>query len=389
VAQRAGKGGGESMKPRVAMVCSGLGQVRRGNETWAHTVAEALHAAGWPVTLFGGGPLSPTCPYVRIRNWSRESFFSRLGVSWHHRYLLEQLSFASALKGHLARDPHPLIHVADPALGQRLQRAARGLGAQIVYKDGLLLGPVWCRQFDVVQVLAPAYLEAGRTAGVEVSKWFVVPHLVDTQRFQPPIDRTAIRRRLFGDKIPAGACVVLAVGDLSPNSNKRLDWIVRETVTLPEGVRPYIVFIGQASPADARAFSDLAAGQLRERAIVLTNVQPMDMPAYYQAADFFAHAAQREPFGIVFLEAMASGLPVLAHHYEVTKWIVGDGGLTLDMGVQGELAKQLEAWARQPAERNRHADRARTRAVNHFSPDQIVPLYEQMYRQITSSAVKS
>ncbi len=377
------------MKPRVAMVCSGLGQVRRGNETWAHTVAEALHAAGWPVTLFGGGPLTTTCPYVQISNWPRESFLARFGVSWHNRYLLEQLSFAAAVKRHLARDPHPLIHVADPALGQRLQRSAKELNARLVYKDGLLLGPAWCRQFDIVQVLAPAYLEAARAAKVDVSKWFIVPHLVDTQRFQPPADRAVIRRQLFGDKIPANACVVLAVGDLSPNSNKRLDWIVRETASLPEAARPHVVIIGQASPADAHAFQELAAGLLRERAIVLTNVKPTDMPTYYQAADIFAHAAQREPFGIVFLEAMASGLPVLAHNYEVTQWIVGEGGLSFDMGASGELAKRLQTWEQQPSERQHFAEKARARAVNRFSPAQIVPLYEQMYRQITVTGVTS
>lgn len=377
------------MKPRVAIVCSGLGHVRRGNETWAHSVAEALHAAGWPVTLFGGAPLETECPYVPISCWRRESFLSRLGVSWHNRYVVEQLSFAANLRRHLARDPHPLIHAADPSLGQRLQRWGRNLKAQVVYKDGLLLGPDWCRQFDAVQVLAPAYLEAGREANLDVSQWFVVPHLVDTNRFQPSQDRHAVRRQLFGDNVSAEAAIVLAVGDLSPKSNKRLDWIAREMGRLAEKERPYVLFIGQASDADERSFRELAGRHLGARVIIRTNVSPVEMPAYYQAADIFAHAAQREPFGIVFLEAMASGLPVLAHHYEVTRWIIGDGGLTFDMGAEGELAGRIQGWLHQPEERNLAAQRAWRRATGHFAPEKIVPLYEQMYRQLAAGKVSS
>ena len=377
------------MKPPVAIVCSGLGRVRRGNEAWAHTVAEALHAADWPVTLFGGGPLETKCPYVQLPNLPRESLLARIGVSWHYRYLFEQLTYAKALQRYLRRHPFPLIHVADPALGQRMQRAAGGLHARLVYKDGLLLGPPWCRQFDVVQVLAPAYLEAARREQVEVSKWFIIPHLVDTNRYQPPTDRAKVRRELFGDKIPADAPVILAVGDLSPNSNKRPGWILEELASLPIAQRPYLVVIGQASPAEAQAFREQAARALGSQAVVLTNVQPAAMPAYYQAADIFAHGALREPFGIVFLEAMASGLPVLAHHYEVTQWIIGDGGLTLDMEAKGALTAQLQAWLQRPNERAAWAGRARARACEHFSPAKIVPLYEQMYRQVAPTTLKS
>lgn len=376
-------------KPRVAMACSGLGNVRRGNETWAHIVAEELHQAGWPVTLFGGGPLETKCPYVRVGNWARDSFLAKCGVSWHHRYLLEQLTFAAAMKRHLQREHYDLVHVADPALGQRMQRAARELSSKVVYKDGLLLGPPWCRQFDAVQVLAPAYLEAGRHAGVDVSQWFVVPHLVDTEKFKPAEDKAAIRQKLFGEALPADAFVVLAVGDFSPGSNKRLDWIVSEMAQMPEAERPFVIFIGQASAEDTRRFSETVRSKLSERGMVVTNVKPAGMPAYYQAADVFAHAALREPFGIVFLEAMASGLPVLAHTYEVSQWIVGDAGMAVDMNADGKLAAQLRLLSKDAGLRSELSSKARTRAVDHFAPAMIIPLYERMYRQAAGISLKT
>ena len=41
---------------RIAIACSGLGHVRRGIESWASDLAQALNRLGHDVTLFSGGP---------------------------------------------------------------------------------------------------------------------------------------------------------------------------------------------------------------------------------------------------------------------------------------------------------------------------------------------
>ena len=41
----------------MAIVCSGLGTIRRGNETWAMTLGRQLTRAGEPVEVIGGAPL--------------------------------------------------------------------------------------------------------------------------------------------------------------------------------------------------------------------------------------------------------------------------------------------------------------------------------------------
>jgi len=371
--------------PRVTIACSGLGRIRRGNETWARTVAEGLHRAGSNVTLLGGGPLPDAkCPYRRIANVPREFLLTRNWLSWGLRYSVEQLTAAAALLAQPTWQPGDILHIADPGLAWQMSKRTRRKGVRVVYKDGLQLGPSYCARFDFVQVLAPYYLTIAHNEGFDTRNWFVIPHLVDTRRFSPENDRIKARRLLRGHPLAPDDFVVLAVGDYSPESNKRLDWIVNEVSLLNRRSPAHLVLAGQASQTDLAIFTKQAKDLLGERVHVLSNVNTNEMPLLYASADAFAHAALHEPFGIVFLEAMASGVPVAAHHFPVTEWIVGDGGCAIDMTEPGRLAAVLESWRREPERRRAIGLSARRRAVEMFGEDEIVPLYLRMYERIAA-----
>ncbi|MGH9581097.1 MAG: glycosyltransferase family 4 protein [Terriglobales bacterium] len=177
--------------------------------------------------------------------------------------------------------------------------------------------------------------------------------------------------------------MTLAVGDFSHESNKRLDWLVQEFARVPNPAANHLVLVGQASAAELRAFEARARARLGERVHLFANAPPEQMAGFYQAADLFAHAALREPFGLVFIEAMACGLPIVAHKYEVTRWIVGEGGLTGDLSREGELARLLAELHSDSQMRRQLGGAARQRACEAFAPSRIVPLYQDMYRQIT------
>jgi glycosyltransferase involved in cell wall biosynthesis len=370
------------MTPRIAIACSGLGNVRRGNESWARDVGQALHEAGTSLTLFGGGSkVDVSCPYEQITNVPRDSFLSRLGVSWHHRYLLEQRSFAWFLQRRLPRGCFDVVEAADPTLAWLLHRN-RTAKQKVIYQDGLLLGAEWCSKFEYAQVLAPFYQEQAAAAGVNTSNWFVIPQMVDTKRFAPKRDRAELRARVLGGSVPADALVVMAAGDYSPGSNKRLDWVLQEFTQLRDP-NAHLIVTGQSSPADFARFSETARQAIGARAHLFTNLNATQMVELYQSADVFAHAALREPFGIVFIEAMACGLPVVAHTFEVSKWIVGGAGENIDMTAPGEMAKVLTHWQADRAAHAAASARARQRAEDVFSPQKLVPLYNAMYARLT------
>ena len=365
---------------RVALACCGLGHVRRGNETWAHTVAEALHAAGEPITLFTGGPLQAAVPIAPVWNIPRDTrWLSRF--SWHHRYMLEQKTFFWALNRKLNRGTHDIVHVADPQVAWWFRKRSATTGIPTIYKDGLLLGPQWMSNFAWNQVLAPFYKSEGERLGFDVRRWFVIPHLVDVQQFQPAADKSADQEKILGKRLDPSALVLLAVGALGAGNNKRLDYVAREVASL--GVTStHLVVAGQASPVERAEFEQRFRPVLGDRLHLLTNVSSAEMPSVYRCADAFVHGALREPFGIVFIEAMASGLAVAAHEFEVTRWIVGEGGEIGNLNEAGRLASVIRGWIANPAERMALGHKARDRAVRAFSPGQIVPHYREMYATI-------
>ena len=65
------------------------------------------------------------------------------------------------------------------------------------------------------------------------------------------------------------------------------------------------------------------------------------MPNLYRCADVFLHMSRGEPFGIVYLEALATGLPIVAHDARTTRWIVEDSEGLVDTTDAGAVADAL------------------------------------------------
>lgn len=360
------------MVVRVAILCSGLGRINRGNETWALRLAEDLPALGFETTLYAGAELPSRVPVRVLTNLPREAPVLRSLLSWDRRYLLEQLTFAAAFRRSW-KGEHDVVHTADPNLAQQLLAHARKQGYQLIYKDGLAIGAEWCSKFPWVQVLAPFYKELAAQAGKDVSRWHVIPHYVPPPALRG--GRMQIRSDYFG--VRAEPCtVVLGVGDFSPVSRKRLDWIVHEVSQVEAPV--FVVLAGQATEADCRRLRRLAEARIPGRYCLLPNVPREHMGDIYEGSDLLVHAALREPFGLVLIEAMAYGLPVVVHQFPVSQWIVGQAGMAIDMTRPGELARALRSLipkldALRPL--------ARQRAQQTFSREAVLPLYQTLYHR--------
>lgn len=110
---------------------------------------------------------------------------------------------------------------------------------------------------------------------------------------------------------------------------------------------------------------------LQERVEVIKDVSRNVLRDLYQRADLFVLASAEEGLGLVLLEAMACGTPVVSSATEGARYAVGDGdvGSLIDLGPRfvEEFAASLGKWGTDPAARRRAGSNGRKRVLERFS----------------------
>jgi D-inositol-3-phosphate glycosyltransferase len=160
----------------------------------------------------------------------------------------------------------------------------------------------------------------GSLYGVPASRVTVVPLGVDTDVFQPA-DKASARRELG---LPPKERIVLFVGRIEPL--KGIDVLLRAVSHIDGRFR--VLVIGGDGKDIARK-SELAtlAAELRiaDKITFLDAVPHSELPLYYNAADVCVVPSYYESFGLVAVEAMACGIPVIASRVGGLKDTVRDG----------------------------------------------------------------
>ncbi len=107
-----------------------------------------------------------------------------------------------------------------------------------------------------------------------------------------------------------------------------------------------------------------------------------DMRTFYHAASMFIHAASRESFGLVLVEAMASGLPVIATRADGPKEIIRHGctGYLIERDDWHSFVSAMLSYIDQPELRQKHGSTARERCVEHYRSDREAREWGQIMR---------
>jgi glycosyltransferase-like protein len=205
---------------------------------------------------------------------------------------LAELTAEGEMAG-FVRTVHHLDHFDNPRLAAWQTRAWRDADRVLCVSE------MWTR------VMRATY-------GIEAA---TVPNGVDLTRYSTRRTKhdDMVRQR-FG--LQNGAPVVLAVGGIEARKNTLglLDAFAELVKHRPDA---RLVIAGGASLLDhnahTRAFMERAAGFGLTQAVTITGpLDDADMPALLRCADVLAMVSLREGFGLVVLEALACGTPVVA-----------------------------------------------------------------------------
>ncbi|WP_309605822.1 glycosyltransferase [Phenylobacterium sp.] len=182
------------------------------------------------------------------------------------------------------------------------------------------------RRFD--QVVAPSRHTASRLAEAGVERVTVLPLGVDTELFHPSRgDRAALLRRL---EFPADSRLLVFAG--RPAREKNIDAMVACVERLGDPYRLVLIGAGRDSQESARV------------ACLDFERQPETLAGVIASCDAFLHANENEIFGLVVLEAMAAGLPVVGPNKGGVGELIDDGVGQLAAGVDpASLAEAVEA----------------------------------------------
>lgn len=366
-------------------MCTGYGLVSRGVETFLQGLMTRLIQThdDWQFDVYTRAPGGVERPGIRLIHVPAISRYSRAAklysqIGHRMRFYLrtpnnaEGLSFAVAVAPKLARQRYDLVfNQAGPFVGWVLANHRRFGGPPLVQKTASGYSPlelILKRQRPDLTVATSPFVEDWLKSEPPDTRVICIPNAVDCDLFKPVNNEAGLPGQVAGLQRP----LVLFVGAMEPM--KRPHLAIEAVSRLKEGS---LVMIGDGSIREEvvnQGLQTLGSG----RFLSLAKVEHDSLPAYYRAADVFTISSE-EPFGIVFLEALACNTPFVANDSPVQRWIAGDAGVTCDC----ESAEDYAAAIQQVVDTD-YGDRPRVRA-RAFDWKIIASEYERAFRSVVES----
>ncbi|SNT02437.1 Glycosyltransferase involved in cell wall bisynthesis [Geodermatophilus pulveris] len=326
-------------------------------------LAEEFRAAGFPVHVMGRSGKFDLRTLPRLVRTLRRGRTDAVLVTHHHRASLA----LGRLAARLARVPVTLVAVHDMDL--------TGVGGRVL--------PRWAaatlRETDALILLAPSQGEyLHREEGVGRRPWsrtreVVIPNGVTVGPLPDEAARAAARARLG---LPVDAFVVGIVARLSA---QKAHHVLFEAFAILRRSHPAARLVVVGGGPRERELRALATSLGLGDSVQFTGIL-RDVPTVLPAFDVSCLSSVHEGVPMAVIEAMASGIPVVATDCGALRDIVVDGehGHLVPVGNAKALADRLGELAEDPRRRQRMGTAARRRVEERYRVEQTAHGYEEL-----------
>ena len=268
------------------------------------------------------------------------------------------------------------------------------LGPLVVWFHSEVVRPAWryrlfyrpflravLRRAARIVVSSPALAEHAAELQDFRDKCVVIPFGVDLERFErtPAIDARVAALRAERGETP----VALFVGRLVPYKGLRV---------LLEALQPVEARVVLVGDGPLRGELETVARRLgvAERVEFLGGVTEPELVVQYHACDFFVlpSITRAEAFGVVQLEAMTCGKPVISTSVRSgVPWVNVHGrtGLVVPPGDIDALAEAMGVLAADPSTRRELGVKARARAEQEFTLERMAARTADLYRDVRTT----
>jgi glycosyltransferase involved in cell wall biosynthesis len=385
---------------RIGLFTNNYRPLVNGLTTSVETFALAFRRAGHEVTV-----VAPRYPRVPGRE---EGVLRVPGIRalTHHAYVLPMAwwpgvaSAVADLQLDVFHAQHPLLLGAAAARWAR--RSKRPLvftyhthydryahyvpgPSRLVARLAIRQATAFADRADLVVAPGPAVVRALRAQGVQ-TRIAIVPTGVPLPTSSAAPRRMSCRQGLGLDE---GNPLCLAVGRLAKEKNQGF-LLSAFAHILPDLPNARLVLVGEGD--DRQRLQRLAHSLgIRGRVQFAGAVPHEAVGDYYQAADLFLFPSTSETQGIVVLEALAAGLPVVAVTSDAAADLLGDGqgGVLTPEDPVAFADSALALWG-QPERRQGMAEAGR-RIAARYAPDAcaatMLDLYEELVRSRQAARV--
>ena len=232
------------------------------------------------------------------------------------------------------------------------------------------------KRADKIITTSPDYIKSSQILNRFRDKCIVIPHGVDPDKFEIDDKKHNV---VYTDK---STPVILFVGKL--RYYKGIEYLIEAM----KSVNAILLIIGTGSE-EKKLKKMVESMNLSSKITFLGNIPDNDLSYYYNNCEMFVlpSVERSEAFGIVQLEAMACGKPVISTALSTgVPWVNKDGitGLVVPPKNSQELAKAINKLLNNPRLATEYGNTGKIRVKETFSSSNMLEKLESLYKTITS-----